>query len=292
MQTNFSGAGVALITPFTGEGEIDFAALEQLVENQIENGTDYLVVLGTTAETVTLTAEERKQVVAFIKEKNNKRLPIVIGLGGNNTAAVCEEIRQTNFDGIDGILSVSPYYNKPTQEGIYRHFMAIADVCPVDIILYNVPGRTGVNMTAETTVKLAQSSEKFVAIKEASGDVAQAAAICNEMPQHFNVISGDDALAVPMISVGAIGVISVIANAIPKQLSRMIDRALKGDYKEATTLQQSLTKIIDAMFTEGNPAGVKAAMHQLGMIENQLRLPLCPVSLNHYDKIKQLLELV
>lgn len=292
MQANFRGSGVALITPFQADGNIDFQALEQLVEFHATNKTDYLVVLGTTAETATLTAEERKQVVDFIKDKNAGRMPLVIGVGGNCTQAVIDQIKATNFDGIAGILSVAPYYNKPGQDGIVAHFMAIAEVCPVPVILYNVPGRTGVNMTAETTVKLAKASEKFVAIKEASGDMNQVSHIIKNKPKAFQVISGDDGLAVPMISVGAEGVISVVANALPLELSNMVHAALENNYVAAAQMHSSLIEFVDAIFAEGNPAGVKAAMEQLSLIENNLRLPLCKVSDSLYRQIGDLLKTI
>lgn len=292
MQANFRGSGVALITPFQADGNIDFQALEQLVEFHATNKTDYLVVLGTTAETATLNAEERKQVVDFIKDKNAGRMPLVIGVGGNCTQAVIDQIKATNFDGIAGILSVAPYYNKPGQTGIVAHFMAIAEVCPVPVILYNVPGRTGVNMTAETTVKLAKASEKFVAIKEASGDMNQVSHIIKNKPEAFQVISGDDGLAVPMISVGAEGVISVVANALPLELSNMVHAALENNYVAAAQMHSSLIEFVDAMFAEGNPTGVKAAMEQLRLIENNLRLPLCKVSDSLYRQIGDLLKTI
>ncbi|TKG91557.1 4-hydroxy-tetrahydrodipicolinate synthase [Puteibacter caeruleilacunae] len=290
MRTNFAGSGVALITPFLEDGSIDFDALENLVEFQIENGTNYLVVLGTTAEAATLSKQERKQVVDFIKEKNNKRLPIVVGLGGNNTQEVLNCIEETDFDGIDAILSVVPYYNKPTQEGMFRHFMAIEEKCPVDIILYNVPGRTGVNMTPATTLKLAHSSEKFVAIKEACGDLCQITQIMAGKPDAFQVLSGDDALALPMASLGAEGVISVLANALPGQISRLMQHSLTLEIAEAQNLHFRMFPLIDAMFTEGNPGGVKALMSQLGLIKNELRLPLVPVSEDHFNTIEKLVE--
>ncbi|MCL3782205.1 4-hydroxy-tetrahydrodipicolinate synthase [Prolixibacteraceae bacterium JC049] len=290
MQANFRGSGVALVTPFLADGTIDFQALEQLVEFHASNKTDYLVVLGTTAETATLNAKERKQVIDFIKDKNKGRMPLVIGVGGNCTQAVVEQIAETDFDGIAGILSVAPYYNKPGQEGICAHFMAVAEVCPVPIILYNVPGRTGVNMSAATTVKLAKASSKFVAVKEASGDMTQVAHIIKNKPASFQVISGDDGLAVPMISIGAEGVISVVANALPLELSNMVHAALNNDYTTAAQLHALLLEFIDAMFAEGNPAGVKAAMVQLKLIQNNLRLPLCPVSDSLYQQIETLLK--
>ncbi|MDP4184063.1 MAG: 4-hydroxy-tetrahydrodipicolinate synthase [Bacteroidota bacterium] len=285
MRTDFSGAGVALVTPFNTDGTVDYTALEQLINYQIENGTDYLVILGTTAETATLSPLERKQVIDFIKEKNRKRLPLVLGIGGYNTAEVIETVAQTDLEGISAILSVVPYYSKPTQEGIYLHFMAIAQASPVPIMLYNVPGRTGTNMTAETTLRLAHASDKFVAIKEASGVMIQISKIIKDKPADFQVISGDDALAVPAIAIGGAGVISVVCNALPRQLSTMVHAAQKGDYALASSLHLKLIDFTQNMFLENNPGGVKAALHALGLIKNELRLPLCPVSQELYNEI-------
>ncbi|MDP4206082.1 MAG: 4-hydroxy-tetrahydrodipicolinate synthase [Bacteroidota bacterium] len=285
MRTDFSGAGVALVTPFNTDGTVDYTALEQLINYQIENGTDYLVILGTTAETATLSPLERKQVIDFIKEKNRKRLPLVLGIGGYNTAEVIETVAQTDLEGISAILSVVPYYSKPTQEGIYLHFMAIAQASPVPIMLYNVPGRTGTNMTAETTLRLAHASNKFIGIKEASGVMIQMSKIIKDKPADFQVISGDDALAVPAIAIGGAGVISVVCNALPRQLSTMVHAAQKGDYALASSLHLKLIDFTQNMFLENNPGGVKAALHALGLIKNELRLPLCPVSQELYNEI-------
>ena len=286
MSQKFSGTGVALITPFNEDSSIDFEALGNLIEFQIENGTDYLVVLGTTGEPATMTPEERKQVIDFVIEKNAGRLPIVVGIGGNNTAAVCNEIKNTNFDKIDGILSVVPYYNKPTQEGIFQHFMAIAEVSPRPIILYNVPGRTGVNMEPSTTLKLANASDKFVGIKEASGNLQQIEEIIKNSSNGFSVISGDDAIVAPLIKMGGCGVISVMSNGFPREMSELVKLATINTL-EADLQQQSYKDLIKYLFIEGNPAGVKAVLNIKGVIKNKLRLPLVPVSENTYQSLKE-----
>lgn len=285
MKHFFSGAGVALVTPFTANSEIDFDSLERLVENQITSGIDYLVALGTTAETPALSEPEKKQIVDFIRKKNNKRVPLVAGFGGNNTRKLVEEIKKSDFSEIDAILSVTPYYNKPTQEGMYRHFMEIAECCPVPIILYNVPSRTGINLEGETVVRLATASEKFIAIKEASGNMAQMVQIIKETPSRFILISGDDSVAVPLISLGGKGVISVIANALPDKLSQMIHFSLNSDFESARKLHSDMSELFTLIFREGNPGGIKALMHQLGMLINELRLPLFRVSDKLYHDI-------
>ncbi|HOO84406.1 MAG TPA: 4-hydroxy-tetrahydrodipicolinate synthase [Prolixibacteraceae bacterium] len=285
MEHLFKGTGPALITPFkSNDLSIDFDALDQTVEYQISNGINFIVALGTTAETATLSHEERHQVYNFVKSRNNKRLPLMVGFGGNNTAEVIAHIKSANFDGIDAILSVVPYYNKPTQEGLYRHFMALAQVCPVPIILYNVPSRTGVNLSSETTLRLANDSKKFIGIKEASGDIKQIKNIIDNTPDEFLVLSGDDAMIEPIAQVGGNGVISVMANAFPAQVVELANKALQKD-PEAKVLQQKYADLINLLFVEGNPAGVKAALHQMKYIENILRLPLCPVGEITYNEI-------
>ncbi len=288
MNQLFSGAATALITPFNNDKTVDIEALKKLVDYQIDNCTDFLVVLGTTAEAATLSCEERQQVVDTVIQQNNKRVPVVAGIGGNNTAEVVKTIRNTDFQGIDGILSVVPYYNKPTQEGIYRHYMAVAETSPVPVILYNVPGRTGTNMTAETTLRLARASEKFVAVKEASGNFQQISKILHNRPDNFLVLSGDDPITVPMMALGANGAISVVGNALPKQASDMVHAALEGDFAKAAQLQLNFVELLDALFAEGNPGGVKALMHQMQLIENEVRLPLCKVSEQLYKRISEL----
>ena len=274
----FTGAGVALITPFNEDKNVDYSALGRLIENQISGGTDYLVVLGTTAETPALSDDEKKEIVRFVIEKIAGRLKIVVGMGGNNTAGLVQSIQKTNFDGIDAILSVTPYYNKPTQEGLFQHFKAVVEASPVPVILYNVPGRTGVNMDADTTLRIAGLSEKVVAIKEASGDLGQFAKIIGNAPAHFKLISGDDGLTLPSVVMGSIGVISVIANALPEKLSQLTHDSLAGNIAKASQLHLQMAEMLKLIFREGNPAGVKALMELMGAAKNQLRLPLVPVS--------------
>ena len=282
--------GVALITPCNEDGTIDFPALARLIEYQIQNGIDYLVALGTTAETPTLTEDEKARVRAFIIEKVNGRVPIVLGLGGNNTNAIVENLKTQNFDGIDAILSVVPYYNKPSQEGIYQHYKAIASATKLPVILYNVPGRTGVNMTAETTLRLARDFDNIVAIKEASGNITQMDDIIKNKPSDFMVISGDDGITFPLITLGAVGVISVIGNAFPREFSRMVRLALNGDYASALTIHHRFTELFSLLFVDGNPAGVKCLLHAMGYIQNQLRLPLVPTRITTYEKIRDVLQ--
>ncbi len=277
MNNIFKGTGPALITPFKSDLSIDFDALGQLLNFQIDAGIDFIVALGTTAETVTMSHDERHQVYQFVKKINNKRLPLMVGFGGNNTAEVINHIKSADFKDVDAILSVVPYYSKPSQEGIFRHFMAIAEVCPVPIVLYNVPSRCGVNMTAETTLRLANASTKFMGIKEASGDIEQMRKIIDQAPKGFGVISGDDSLIYALNSIGGDGVISVMANALPAQTVTLTNKSMKGE-AGAEELQQSYRELIRLLFVEGNPAGVKSILSHKGMIENVLRLPLCPVS--------------
>ena len=289
-QINLRGMGVALITPFNEDETIDFPALARLVEYQIQNGIDYLVVLGTTAETPTLTEEEKARVRSFVIEKVAGRIPIVMGLGGNNTRAIVDSLKTQNFDGVDAILSVVPYYNKPTQEGIYQHYKAIAQATKLPVILYNVPGRTGVNMTAGTTLRLARDFDNIVAIKEASGNITQMDDIIKNKPADFMVISGDDGITFPLITLGAVGVISVIGNAFPREFSRMVRLALNGDYASALTIHHRFTELFSLLFVDGNPAGVKCLLHAMGYIQNQLRLPLVPTRITTYEKIRDVLQ--
>lgn len=274
----FKGAGVALVTPFKNDLSIDFNALETLVEEQIKGGMDYLVALGTTAETPTLTADEQKEVVSCIKSKVNKRVPVMLGLGGNDPLKVIKAINETDFDGIDGILSVTPYYNRPVQAGLIEHYKLIANACPVPVVLYNVPSRTGVNMESATSVAIAKACPNVIAVKEASGESSQVAKMVKHGPDHFAVISGDDVLALPIIAVGGIGVISVIANALPKQLSDLIHFALDGKYNEARELHLKLVDLFKLLFREGNPAGIKALMEIMGQANSNVRLPLFEAS--------------
>lgn len=285
------GTSVAMVTPFTYKGEIDFPALGNLIEYLIEGGMDYLVVLGTTAETATLTVEEQDAVAKFVYEKVAGRLPLVIGVGGNNTAQIIERITQSDsVCKYDALLIATPYYNKPNQEGLFQHYEAIVNAVNQPIILYNVPGRTGVNMNESTTLRLAEKYTRIIAIKEASGNLVQINRIINRKPSHFEVISGDDGLTLPMISIGAIGVISVLANALPCNMSYLVNRALKGDFLEAQAEQQKLFELMQAIFDEGNPTGIKYLMSQKKLLSNTLRLPLIPASLHLGKKINKLVE--
>ncbi len=287
---NFRGMGVALITPFRQDKTVDWDALARLLDYQIKSGVDYMVVLGTTAETPALTEEERRQVRQFVVERVAGRVPLVVGCGGNNTAAVVKEAAAINPDEFAAILSVVPYYNKPSQEGIYQHYAAIAKASTVPVILYNVPGRTGVNMTAETTLRLASEFPNIVAIKEASGNISQMDDIIKNKPADFCVISGDDGITFPLITLGAVGVISVIGNAFPREFSKMVRLALAGDYERARTIHHQFTELFSLLFVDGNPAGVKCLLHALGFIENELRLPLVPTRITTYEKIRRVLD--
>jgi len=287
---NFSGTGVAIVTPFKKDKSIDYPTLEKHIEFLINNGINYLVVLGTTGESVTLSDEEKDQLIPFVIQKVNKRLPLVLGIGGNNTSAVISKIQKTDLSKIDAVLSVAPYYNKPSQQGLYEHFKAIAQVSPKPIILYNVPGRTGVNIKADTTLRLANDFKNVVAVKEAAGDMSQAMYLVKDKPADFQIISGEDALSLPLIMLGFAGVISVVANAMPKEFSEMVKLGLDNNYTEAKKIHYKLLEFTDQMFVEGNPSGVKAALEILGIMENNLRLPLVPVSDNTYKKISSLIQ--
>lgn len=270
------GMGVALVTPFKADYSVDYEALEKLVEFQIEGGVDYFVVLGTTSETPTLSDEEKRQVIKTVIRVNNCRKPIVLGIGGNNTMGVVDQIKHTDFEGIDAILSVAPYYNKPSQAGIYQHYKAIAESTTMPIIIYNVPGRTGVNIAAETTIRLSHDFNNIVAIKEASGNFRQIDEIIKNKRQDFMVISGDDGITFPLIALGAVGVISVVGNAFPKEFGKMVRLALQGDLSGAREIHYRFVEMIEVLFSDGNPAGVKSVLSYMGKIENILRLPLVP----------------
>lgn len=287
---NLRGMGVALITPFKADKSVDFPALAKLLEYIIQNKADYIVVLGTTAETATLTEEEKTQVKAFVVERVNGRVPLVLGVGGNNTQALVEYLKSNDLSDFSAILSVVPYYNKPSQEGIYQHYKAIAEASPLPVILYNVPGRTGVNMTAETTLRLARKFENIIAIKEASGNIVQMDDIIKNKPEDFMVISGDDGITFPLITLGAVGVISVIGNAFPREFSKMVRLALEGDFKNALLIHHRFTELFSLLFVDGNPAGVKCLLNAKGMIENELRLPLVPTKITTYEKIREVLN--
>lgn len=278
------------MTPFTPDGEVDYPALKRLVNYQLDNGADFFCILATTGEAPCLTTEEKDRITETVKEINRGRLPILKYCGGNNTRAVVEEIKHTNWEGIDGILSICPYYNKPSQEGLYKHFKAISAASPLPIVLYNVPGRTGINLKPDTLIKLARECDNIVAVKEASGSLEQVDEIIKNKPEGFEVISGDDALTFQMIASGAAGVISVIGNALPKQFSRMIRLEFKGEYEPARKIHHQFTELYKLLFVDGNPAGVKALLNDMGMIENVLRLPLVPTTIATKEKMAAILK--
>ena len=286
----FKGLGVALITPFTKTGEVDYTALRRLLDYQISNGVDFLCILATTGETPCLTVEEKQKIKDIVVEKVAGRIPILMGCGGNNTSAVVHALKTEDFSGVDGVLSVCPYYNKPSQEGLYQHFKTIAEATPLPVVLYNVPGRVGVNMTAHTTLRLARDCKNIVAIKEASGNFTQIDDIIKNKPENFDVISGDDGITFPLITLGAVGVISVIGNALPKEFSRMVRLALNGDYSPALHIHHKFTELFKLLFVDGNPAGVKAMLNAMGLIENELRLPLVPARITTMGEISAIIK--
>lgn len=290
MQNIFRGLGIALVTPFAEDGSVDFQALGAIIDYQISNGADFLCVLATTGETPCLSAEEHYQVKQFIVKQVAGRLPLLMGCGGNNTAAVVEMLKTYDFSGIDGVLSVCPYYNKPSQEGLYQHFKAIAAATKLPVVLYNVPGRTGINLKPETTCRLAADCDNIVAIKEASGSIEQVDEIIKNKPADFEVLSGDDSITFHMIATGAVGVISVIGNALPKEFSRMIRLEFNGEYGAAQKIHHKFTELYSLLFVDGNPAGVKALMCEMGLLKNVLRLPLVPTRLTTRQKIAQVLK--
>lgn len=286
----FKGLGIALITPFVEDGSVDYKALIRLIEYQLDNGADFFCILATTGETPTLTADEKQKIKDLVVNIVGGRVPILMGCGGYNTAAIVEELQTRDFKGVDGILSVCPYYNKPSQEGLYQHFKTIAANTSLPVVLYNVPGRTGVNMKAETTVRLAHDCQNIVAIKEASGNLEQVDEIIKNKPKDFDVISGDDALTFPMISCGAVGVISVIGNALPREFSKMIRLQMRGEYDGARKIHHRFTDLFSLLFVDGNPAGVKAMLHEMGYIENILRLPLVPTRISTLQRMSEIMK--
>ncbi|HPT14637.1 MAG TPA: 4-hydroxy-tetrahydrodipicolinate synthase [Bacteroidales bacterium] len=290
MNSKFKGTGVALVTPFHKQGTIDFSALEKLIEHTIKGGVNYLVVQGTTAETATLTKEEKHAVSDFVIDTVNQRVPLMIGVGGNNTQEMMNQLRTMPFDGYDAILSVTPYYNKPQQRGLYLHFKNLAAVSPLPIVMYNVPGRTSVNMKAETTLDLANEFDNIIGIKEASGNIEQVMDIIRRKPKDFLVISGDDLLTAPFMAMGADGLISVAANAFPKEVSDLVNFGLKGDLKKMREIHYRMTDIIKALFADGNPSGIKAVLEIKGIISNNLRLPLVKVEKNLYNTLSALAQ--
>ena len=290
VQNIFKGLGIALITPFTADGQVDYPSLIRLVNYQLDNGADFFCILATTGETPVLTPEEKLTIKNTVVDLVQGRVPILMGCGGNNTAAVIHELKTGDFKGIDGVLSVCPYYNKPSQEGLYQHFKAIAAATELPVVLYNVPGRTGVNMQAATTVRLARDCRNIVAIKEASGNLEQVDEIIKNKPNDFDVISGDDSLTFPMISCGAVGVISVIGNALPREFSKMIRLQFRGEYEAARKIHHRFTDLFSLLFVDGNPAGVKAMLHEMGFIENVLRLPLVPTRISTLQRMSEIMK--
>lgn len=290
IRTRLRGMGVALITPFKSDKSVDYEALMRLVDYQVQNNTDFLCVLGTTAETPTLTEDEKQKIKHMVVERVGGRIPILLGVGGNNTKAVVETLQKDDFTGVDAILSVVPYYNKPSQEGIYQHYKAISEATDLPLVLYNVPGRTGVNMTAETTLRIARDFHNVIAVKEASGNIAQMDDIIKNKPDTFDVISGDDGITFPLITLGAVGVISVIGNAFPREFSRMVRLALQGDYANALAIHHKFAELFKLLFVDGNPAGVKAMLNAMGMVENKLRLPLVPTRITTFEAMRKILN--
>ncbi|MDF3078265.1 MAG: 4-hydroxy-tetrahydrodipicolinate synthase [Sphingobacteriaceae bacterium] len=282
----FYGTGVAMVTPFNADGKIDYAGLKNLINFLIDGGVEYLVSLGTTGESATLTHEEKTEVWSFTAATVAGRVPLVVGIGGNNTLEITKSLEEFNSSGYDAVLSVSPYYNKPTQEGIYQHYKAVSEASPLPVILYNVPGRTASNITADTTLRLAHDFKNIIAIKEASGDFNQFNKIAKEKPEGFLLISGDDPVTLPMIALGAAGLISVVGNAFPRILSDMVRLCLDGKFREAQPLHYSLLKFTELCFVEGNPAGVKAGLKELGVCGDTLRLPLVNVGQGTLQQIK------
>ena len=290
MENKFKGTGVAIVTPFANDGSVDYSALDRLLAHLLSGQVDFIVALGTTSEAVTLTAQEKSDVMDFVKSRIVGRIPLVMGLGGNNTQAVLDQLASNDFRGIDAILSVAPYYNKPNQRGLFAHFAAIAQVSPVPIILYNVPGRTSSNLTAETTVKLAATFDNIVAVKEASGNMEQIMEIIRNRPTGFLVLSGDDALTLPMMALGSDGVISVLANVLPAEFTNMVNFCLENKMDEARKLHYQVLPVIDLLFADGNPAGIKAALNIRGICENSLRLPMVPVQQDVFQGLQKLLS--
>ncbi len=286
----FRGTGVAIITPFKNDSSIDFAALGRVVNHVITGGVNYIVVLGTTGESVTLTKDEKKAIISYVIEVTDNRVPLVVGIGGNNTQEIINHIRQTNLTGIEGILSVAPYYNKPNQRGLFQHFKAIANSTSIPVILYNVPGRTCSNISSDTCLELANECENIVAVKEASGDMAQIMRIIKNKPDNFSVISGDDLMTIPIIASGGAGVISVLANAFPFATSELVANALKSNFKSAREIQLRYLEMIDLLFVDGNPSGVKAMLSMMNLCLNNLRLPLVPVNRTIYTRIQKAIE--
>jgi 4-hydroxy-tetrahydrodipicolinate synthase len=286
----FKGTGVAIITPFKNDSSIDFAALGRVVNHVIKGGVNFIVAMGTTGEASTLTMDEKQAVISFVTETNDSRIPIVIGIGGNNTQEIINFIREIDLSGVDGILSVAPYYNKPSQRGIFEHFKAIATCSPLPVIIYNVPGRTSCNITSDTCLELAHECENIVGVKEASGDLAQIMRIIKGKTESFLVISGDDMMTIPILAAGGAGVISVLANAFPAECTELVNQSLKNNFKTAREIQFRFLEAIELLFADGNPAGIKAFMSVMDLCQNNLRLPLVPVNRTIYTRIQKVTE--
>ncbi len=282
----FKGLGIALVTPFKTDGSVDYDQLENLVENQIKAGIDFICVLGTTAETPCLTAAEKRAIMDCVIKVNNHRVPLLLGAGGNCTANVIDYLKTTNLDGFEGVLIVAPFYNKPSQEGLYQHFVAVAQNSPLPVVLYNVPGRTGVNIEAQTTLRIAEACSNVVAIKEASGRIGQIEDIVENAPQGFEVLSGDDAITFELLTIGAKGVISVVGNAYPQQFGEMVHKAIEGDYTRALKLHRSLSVAFKLLSVDGNPSGIKSLLAVQKKANNVMRLPLVPARKETYDKLQ------
>ena len=286
----FRGTGVAIVTPFKNDSSIDFAALGRMVNHVITGCVNYIVVMGTTGESATLTKDEKKAIISYVVEVTDNRVPLVVGIGGNSTQEVINCVRHSNLTGVDGILSVAPYYNKPNQRGLFQHFKAIATCSPIPVILYNVPGRTCSNISSDTCIELANECENIVAVKEASGDIAQIMRIIKGKPDGFSVISGDDMMTIPIIASGGSGVISVLANAFPAATSELVSNALKSNYKSARDIQLRYLEMTELLFIDGNPAGVKAMLSIMNICQNNLRLPLVPVNRTIYTRIQKSID--
>ncbi len=284
------GTGVAIVTPFKNDSSIDFTAMGRIINHVIAGGINYIVAMGTTGESVTLTRDEKKALISYVLEAVDKRIPLIVGIGGNSTQEVINHIRHLNLKEVDGILSVAPYYNKPNQRGLIQHFKAIATCSPLPVILYNVPGRTCSNISADTCLQLAHDCENIVGIKEASGDMNQIMKIIKGKPDDFHMISGDDMMTLPIIAAGGSGVISVLANAFPSQCCELVAHCLKNNFRSAREIQFRFIEMIDLLFVEGNPAGIKAMLNVMNMCQNNLRLPLVPVSRPVYIRIQKAIE--
>lgn len=285
---SLEGLGVAMITPFKKDKSVDFEALGRIIDRLLKDKVDYIVVLGTTGETPALFPDEKKQIRDFVLQRVDGRVPLVLGLGGNNTVGVVRELSEIDLTGFSAILSVVPFYNKPSQEGIHQHYRAIAEASPVPVILYNVPGRTGVNMTAATTLRIAKEVPNVIGVKEASGNFSQIEEIIKNKPSRFQVISGDDSITYPLMTLGAVGVISVIGNAFPAEFGKMVRLCLQGKYQEALPIHFEFTELFNLLFVDGNPAGVKCTLNAMGIIENELRLPLVPTRLSTNEEIHKI----